>query len=288
MSYVSSHMSTKKPRDVAMTTITVLGLLLLVLLTAVVISWVTISFDRFTSTELTPGMEYEVAGRKYVFPNIKVEGKCLKLKDEVIEDLRDLMQRTHTLLNELGIPYHVSGGSLLGAIRNKTVPMVWDDDLDIHTDLQFREYLFSENFRAKANEAGLETAFLAGVTLQKADRHSSAVRLFLKEKGISSGTLDIFFLQRQGDKVVKIDSWLNNTFVPNAKEQFNQRDVYPRRLITVDGIELYMPANGTNLLHQQYGKSVLECAKIAPRVGSHKFAFQFLQELWKSTPFPGL
>ncbi len=92
-----------------MITVTVLGIIVLVLITGVLISWLGVSFSKFTTTELTPNCKYTVADRNYVFPDIEVHGKCLKLQDYVIEDLRELFKRVHKCFAALSIPYHLSG-----------------------------------------------------------------------------------------------------------------------------------------------------------------------------------
>jgi hypothetical protein len=266
-----------------MTIVTVIMLLFLGLVTAVMISWIAISHDRFTTTELKPGMEYEVSGRKYQFPDIKLEGRCLLMKTYVIENLRSLMTKVHKLFEHLQIGYHVSGGSLLGVIRQNVLPLPYDDDIDIHTEICNREYLFGPNFRQKANEFGLETVFLLGASLARADRHGAAVRLQHLTDG-DDETCDVFFLQREVNQVCKIDSWLNGSFIKNSKEQWYAEDIYPRQTIEMDyGLTINVPANGRALLVKQYGNDVFKCAKIRPKVISHAFPERFLGLLWKST-----
>lgn len=285
MSSFSVYSTKKAPKTTVMTVVTILGILFLALLVAVIISWVSISFDRFTDIQLEPGMAYSVAGRSYVFPeDVKIEGKCYLMKEQIIEDLRELMKRSHELLCSEGIPYHLSGGSALGALRQGTIPMPQDDDIDIHTELGHREYLFSPKFRAAANEFGLETSFLPSANLNHADKHGAAVRLYLKEKGLASGTLDIFFLKQEGDKIVKIDGWLNGVFIPSSKESWSPMDVYPRKKQIIDGLEVYLPKNGIALAKKQYSDSCMNVCKVGPKILSHKFPMQFLRLVWQPSP----
>ncbi len=159
-----------------------------------------------------------------------------------------------------------------------------DDDLDIHTDEKWRRYLFSPEFRAKANTYGLETAFVPGGTLQKADRHQSCTRLFLLEKGIASGCLDCFFLKTDGDLTCKIDSWIGDTFIPNSKEQFETSKVFSRRLETIDELSVWMPNDAKSLLFKQYGKNALKAAYVNPKLGGHSWIWGFLAGLVSPTP----
>ncbi len=158
-----------------------------------------------------------------------------------------------------------------------------DDDLDIHTDLKWRTYLFSPEFRVKANEFGLETSFIPGASLQKANCHQSCTRFFLKEKTIASGCLDCFFLKKDGDATMKIDSWIGDTFVPNPKEQFLTDDVYSRRLEMIDELAVWMPYNPKALLFKQYGKNALSAAYVNPKLGGHSWIWAFLAGLVKPT-----
>ncbi len=265
-----------------MAIVTVCCLLFLALITCVLVSWVIISHDRFTLTELQPNMEYQVKDRKYTFPDIKIEGKCLLLKEKVIENLRELMTKVHDLMTTLNIGYHVSGGTLLGTIRHGTIPMPQDDDIDIHVEYQHRDYLFGNEFRTEANKFGLTTLFLAGTSLNRADRHGSAVRLQLL-KGGDQETCDVFFLDQKDGIVYKVDGWLQETLVYNNKEQFQIKDVYPRKEVCMDGLTFYLPQNPHALLFKQYGPDVLKCAKIRPRLVSHAFPMRFLEALWRPT-----
>jgi LicD family protein len=272
----------KKKLIMIMTIVTIAFLMLLALITCVLISWVVISHDRFSLVELKPNCEYSIKDRRYKFPDIQIEGKCLLLKEKVIENLRDLMTRVHDLMNDTGIDYHISGGTLLGAVRHGTVPLPNDDDLDIHVGLANRDFMFGNVFREKAREHGLETQFLAGTTLSRADRHGSAVRLQLLNGG-EQETCDVFFLQQEGDTVYKVDGWLGTTFVYNSKEQFAAKDVYPRKVVVIDGLAVCLPQNPHALLYKQYGADVLKCMKTRPRLISHAFPMRFLEALWKPT-----
>jgi hypothetical protein len=262
-----------------MTIMTVVFLLFLALITCVLISWVAISHERYTMIELQPNMEYQVADRKYKFPDIKIEGKCLLMKEKVIENLRKLMTKVHQLLLDLKISYNVSGGTLLGAIRHGTVPLPNDDDLDIHVEFSHRDFMFGPKFRDTAKEYGLETQFLAGTSLNRADRHGAAVRLQLLDG--EQETCDIFFLKQEGDIVFKVDGWLKENLAFNSKEQFPAKDVYPRKIVSMDGLTLCLPCNPHSLLFKQYGPDVMHCAKMRPRLVSHAFPMRFLEVLWR-------
>jgi phosphorylcholine metabolism protein LicD len=221
-----------------------------------------------------------VGDRKYLFPNIELQGaKCLLLKERVIQNLRTLMEKIHALFATMQIEYHISGGTLLGVERHGTLPLPYDDDIDLAVDFKHRDYLFSPAFHDEAKKVGLQTRFLAFTSLTRADRHGAALRLQLLDSKTSE-TCDVFFLMQEELKTYKIDGWNDSTLVKNSKEQFNTSDVYPRRLIKVDDLEVYVPQNPRALLTQQYGENVFKVAMIRPRLISHSFPMQFLRLLW--------
>ncbi len=258
---------------------TIVAVAVLCLIVAVIVSWVIISHEPFTLIELKNGSRYSIAGREYVFPNITIEGKCLLLKESVIENLRTIVGKTHELLRTVGVEYHCSGGTLLGIVRHGAIPMPNDDDIDVAVDYHHKDFLFSDAFRQKALEFGLDVIFLAGTTTTRADRHGAAVRLQLLNSN-NLETCDIFFLVKEDKLVYKVDGWLNNKTIKNAKEQFAINDVYPRQLIHMDGMNVYLPNNPEAMLKQQYGADVLKTAKIRPRLISHIFPMKFLRLLW--------
>lgn len=280
----------------------ILLLLFLALLTSVVISWVCLSHDPFTNVELTSGCQYEVTlsepgaakqvDKTYTFPNITVDGKCKLLKSEVIVRLRILMTRVHLCFTQLGIGYHVSGGSLLGVMRHNTLPMPYDDDIDVAVEFSQRDRLFHPLFSREAERFGLQTKFLWSNNTKRADRHGAALRFQLLPDPMGtdtkkySETCDVFFLANDPsnqERVFKVDGWKDSQLTQNAKEQFQKSDIYPRQVHEVDGLLISLPANPMALLHQQYGTSVMSVAKIRPRLISHAFPMQFLQLLWVNT-----
>ena len=263
---------------------TVLLILFLVLITCVIISWVTISHESFTNIELKPGMKYTIQDREYIFPQLEMEGKCLLLKEEVIENLRTIVQRMHDLFQDLKIDYHLTGGTLLGVVRHGSIPMPQDDDVDVAVQFKHRDFLFSSAFGDHARKFGLKPKFLAGTSLSHADRHGAALRLQLLEMSRDqSETCDVFFLEEEDGVVYKIDGWFNDKLVKNVKEQFLWEDVYPLQVTNVDGLDVWIPKNPKNLLTQQYGQDVFTHAKIRPRLISHAFPMRFLRLLWVSS-----
>jgi hypothetical protein len=216
-----------------------------------------------------------------VFPELeKIEGKPLALKPEVIENLRLILCKADKLLTKLGIEYHVTGGTLLGVVRHQAVPMPFDDDVDICVDWEHRAFLFSADFSQAAAEVGLDTRYLAGNNVQRADVNGAAVRLQLSGTKTHE-TCDIFFWKKEDDGTVcKVDSWLNAQHILNSKERFEYKDVYPRHRAIVDDMSILLPNNPQALLVKQYGKDVLTTARVRPKMMSHAFPFLFGKLVW--------
>ncbi len=262
-----------------------LGLIFLVLLIAVAISWIVLSDAPYTDTVLEPGQPYEVAGRQYIFPLVEeMSGVPRLLKSDVIEALRDILQRTHDLfIEDLKIDYHITGGTLMGAIKHRAIPMPWDDDADLCVDWEKRDFLWSQDFRHAAERRGLAVRYLKHNTLERADVHGAGVRLQLLN-GNRYETCDVFFWKLHNKKICKIDSWNGDVIEPNPREQFEIKDVYPRRLENIDGLNIMLPSNPEALLKQQYGDKVMKVIKVRHTMFSHRFPMQFLSKLW--VPYP--
>jgi len=263
-----------------------LGVLFLLLLVAVAISWIVLSDAPYTDVVLEPGKPYQVAGRQYTFPIVnEIVGVPRLLKSEVIESLRDILHRAHELFTELKIDYHITGGTLMGAVKHRAIPMPWDDDADMCVDWEHRETLWSPDFRHAAERHGLAVRYLKHNTLARADVHGSGVRLQLLN-GQRYETCDVFFWKKMDNKICKIDSWSDTAYVPNPREQFEIDDVYPRNVEFIDGLYVMMPKNPVALLKQQYGEKVMQVIKVRHAMFSHRFPMQFLQALWVPYPIP--
>ena len=72
------------------------------------------------------------------------DGSC-SAGEELVKKLQPLLRNFHKLASELGIPYILNAGSLLGAWRNgKFIP--WDSEMDLLFDGRFRPALNKSEF----------------------------------------------------------------------------------------------------------------------------------------------
>lgn len=247
-----------------------------------VLVWVHVSTSHFTRHLLKPNQEYTVSGRSYRFPNLYCEGPIYLQTDDHINESRTLTVHTMMYLTSLGVPCFVTGGTLLGVIRHNSIPMPFDDDVDMAVDDEHRDLLFSETFSRGAKNFGLQTVYLVGASSTSAERVGACVRMQLIH---SHATLDIFFWKKieNNKTVVKLDGWTSrNNVIMNQKEQFHYSDVYPLQdPQTIDGLpNVQLPHRPINLLYKQYGNSVLEKVYARSIFASHAFPFRVLTRMW--------
>lgn len=173
-------------------------MLVLVGLTVVLLSiniwnWHDLNFGHFEGgTELQPGDSYAVDGQTFQLPELELKGKAYKLKEPFMKRQRQVLQGVTDLLQSLNIEHWVSGGTLLGLQRHGTL-IPWDDDIDIHTHLSNREFLFSDSFKASARAFNLRTVMLRfGTSVKSAGREGACVRLRPLDSKVP--VCDIFFV----------------------------------------------------------------------------------------------
>lgn len=250
-------------------------------------AWIYVSNSHYSFVLLKPGHNYTVGGRKYTFPNLESTGPVYLLKDEHIEELRELLRRTSGLLEEFKIQWWLTGGSLIGAERHGAIPMPFDDDIDIGVCDSNREFLYGEDFgNVAARSHNLQVIYLKGSSSKKANATGASVRLQLPGK---FATLDIFFWRTvdNNTRVIKLDGWSSkDSVIFNQKEQFNYCDVFPIKAKKIDEINVFVANNPQALLEQQYGKTVMTKIFARSAAVSHLFPFMVLRNMW-TTSSPG-
>jgi len=246
-------------------------MLMLVLLVGL-LYWLIIANSHYSNKLLKPNDVYKVENRTYQFPNVETIGPTYLLKESYIRHLRELLSRTSHLMKTLNIDWWVTGGTLIGVVQFKAIPMPFDDDVDIGVDDDYRKYLFSDMFVQKANDAGLKVLYVQAASSVWAERTGACVRLQLPT---SPETLDIFFWKKTSDgkKVMKLDGWARDgTVVYNQKEQFAFTDVYPlQKNVQIDDMVINLVQNPLNVLIQQYGHKVLDRVIARSLYVSHLF-----------------
>lgn len=257
----------------------VLGLLLVFTVFALLVAWVQISREPFSGRVLSAGERYAVGSRTYRLPNLPIKGVAYMMKEGFLLKMRSLLQRTHALLGAVGVKYWISGGTLISFTLNKTFSP-WDDDIDLHTLFENRDYLSTCEFGREAEKFGLSAIYLRFYSTRFATKESSAVRLRLT--GSQTPVLDIFFSADRGDgHMVKLDGWKNRTTpIFSTKEIFPKECVFPLRKRVVDDMEMYLPNQPEKMVQIQYGKNCLKRLVSRHHMISHETPYVLLPWVW--------
>lgn len=222
------------------------------------------------------GMEYYFNGIKYKVPNIKLIGSPYLLEEKFYNDMRSLLENCKKSFDELNINFWLSGGTLLGFYRHKTF-IPWDDDIDVHTSEKNKSFMFTDNFREKLKDFGIEPIYMIGMS-EDFSFYKGGVRLKLIEK--SNPVLDIFFVREVGERVIKIENWggKNKEVVFNEKENWEKSEIYPIQEKEIDGLKVKIPNKPLEVLKRQYGKNVMNVmyGDSLP----HSIAYDLLDVIW--------
>lgn len=253
----------------------VIVLLVLLFILSMFVTWVIIANSSYSYNRLFPGKAYVLGGRTYTFPNTSITGPPFMLTDRYFTALRGLLKQTTELMNSLNIDYWITGGTLLGSVRNTSLPMPFDDDVDIAVRFSQRDFLFSSEFKDKARAHGLRVLQVIATDTKRANAIGSCIRLQFNDVHANHQTLDIFFWQTEGDVVYKLDGWAGKSLVRNPNETFETKHVFPiQKNIQIDGMIVNMPRMPEKLLKKQYGDDVLTKTYIRPRLLGHLFVFK--------------
>lgn len=232
-----------------------IGCFLLVIIGVVIRTiWGCLAKRHFTTTLLSPGMVFQVQDRVYQIPSsMSVQGDAYLLKENVLRDLRELFRRSAAFLNSCSLDWWISGGTLLGAVRNGAIPLPFDDDLDVHMNFSDKERVL-EALKARGAAFSIE---LSPMTCLGKVRLTSVLRLVLPKTQFP--VMDIFFTKMVGSSMIgKVDSWGRGNVVINRKEQWPLSDVFPlTRNCRIDGLLVNLPANPESVLKRQFGRDCL-------------------------------
>lgn len=93
-----------------------------------------------TGERVRSGTEYKIKGRPRKVGDLEFNGRVYLMRDHILDDFYDLIKYADELLTRNNIPYSVSYGTLLGAIRHGGI-MPWDDDADFFVYAPYEKYL---------------------------------------------------------------------------------------------------------------------------------------------------
>jgi hypothetical protein len=259
--------------------------------------WINRSIYR---AELVPvGGSYCVRDRHYRLPQLPIENAFHQPLDgiHVLQESfqcqqRRLYQKVSAVLSENPeIPWFVAGGTLLGFQRHGTF-LPFDDDIDIHTTWEYRDYFWGPEFASDCARHGLDVFSMRGASLHWAWAFGNSTGIRCKLQGTCTPTVDIFFEKNMENGFwSKIESWdPDGSVQPNPKETWPQDSVFPIVPTIMDhGLLVHFPADPEALLRRQYGQDVLDVIQYRGiMAGSHRFYFTVLKMVWKLHSHPSI
>jgi hypothetical protein len=248
-------------------------------------TWIHMSYHTFPDRVL-PGASYQVGPHTMQVPLLphkrykskeeaRLDRPVPKLPDETLLAIHELGKGIHDTLGEVEVPHWMTGGSLIGLLLwNST--MVYDDDIDMAVNWDYRAYLWSPAFATKLAERDLEAFYLRGSSLKWATREGAAVRV--RKRGTVVPTCDIFFVKEVGDGTwAKVNSWSEwNRVVYEPKETWQPGWLFPLRHVHAQGVDWPVGHDAESMLTAQYGPAwSQQILSPSPLTASHRWAFTF-------------
>lgn len=241
------------------------------------VNWWHVSRQHYVK-RIYPGDTYTVQNKMYKVPNLKLNGNAMILNEKFVIAQKDLLKATTEMLDHFKLEYWISGGTLLGFERHKTI-IPWDDDCDLHTHWTNRSYMFSRDFSNDVKQFGLEVIFLRGSSIKYASREGAAVRI--RKEGTITPIVDIFFVIQDKEYFAKVDKWKNGEPKASKKERWSMDELFPLERKNVDDMTLVFPQKPVDVLKQQYGDNVMTSMYARNVLFSHAYPFSLKFIWWK-------
>jgi len=206
-----------------------------------------------------PGLVYFVGPHKQIVPELKfAKSPVFLIKPAILDNMRQILKYTHSLLEENNITYWVTIGTLLGAFRHKGF-IPWDDDIDINIMLRdmdrllkLKERIEKDGFILYRAGGGFKLAFNNFFSYPYVD-------LIVTEQ--DEDTLKLCFpLDKKGRPTfMKAQQW--------PQECLPAESVFPPKLVPFEDFEVYAPRDGERLVSHIFDTKALE--EVRHRFYSH-------------------
>jgi hypothetical protein len=237
---------------------------------------------KYFNRTIHAGGQYYIGEEKYrLHPRLALKGKndFYVLDRYYLKEMTDLLKNVQKCLSRLGLEPRISGGTLLGFERHGTV-IPWDDDIDLHVDVRYRNFLYSKSFSRIVQQQNLECIFLPGSTVRQATKEGAACRV--RKRGTTLPVCDIFFTETINDKVYKIDKWDNTGNTYSDKEVWSTDAVYPVKVKKYEELSLLVPNQPLVVLGKQYGENCMKECFARSYLISHNTPFSLFKFIWRS------
>lgn len=248
--------------------------------------WIYKSYATFP-LYLKPGATYQVKGETRMIPKLphkrygssqeaSLDRSVPVLSEEDLAALDEVVGKAIPLLNESGVTYWFTGGSLISAMLWGH-PMCYDDDADIHVLFSEKDTLWTPDFMRRAAEKDLEVFVMRGVKRDYAPtREMSALRL--RRKNTYHPVVDIFFMDWDEEQTrwAHVNGWREDrVYFDHQTEVWEKEWLFPLQQKTMTNGQVWtIPAQPAQMLDKHYGPEWQTTIKSpSPLLKSHKWAF---------------
>lgn len=242
-------------------------------------SWYDVSHRPF-GEYLKPGDSYVLFDKIHYIPDLKLYKSVPSiqiLKKKFMEDMLTLLNNVIQYFKYINVTCWLAGGTLLGHVRHDKSIIPWDDDIDIHTDVKYKNMFFEgKQFTQDAKQFGLELFILKGNSALRCTKEGGAIRL--RPIGRKTPVCDVFFVHVKDHTASKIDTWRNtDQYTYNSSEIFPVSAVFPIQEVKTGHDYLPtvpIPADPSTLLHMQYGSMVMTTMVPRSKWFSHEYPYK--------------
>ena len=250
---------------------------------AILISWYVISQEHFQE-EILSSEDYTINEQVYTNNTTihQLSNPVFLLKNEVVTNMRDMISKMHSILQDCQVGYFCGGSLLLGAYVQKTIPLHYDDEMCLFVNVKYKSVLLSIDFNQNYLQAsGLELTMLGNNTSQQSAQDGCFCKIKTNNKTSANLSVDVYFFHDDKDTVSVVNGWKNyDNYLLDKNKQWPVDDVLPIATITVDNMNVCVPSNIQNVLQKFFKLDHITSIYAKPLGYSHAFANAFMTLVW--------